>query len=228
MSVADLALAWGNGVHELEIAEHDCAGCERAGGIPFADTLARFNRLAQSRGARGLRVKPAPRPRKGWLARLAGDSAHDPSRRAILRGRAGHDGDERTVALEVFLTRSRAPSDPLFPFAPVIDADRCTGCDACIRGCPKGALRVVSGEPPAYEIAAQACTGCGLCLALCDADAISVVKYERPGAPVPLRVFRCRSCKVMSHRPENADDRAVELCNICAEREYSRPDNLVL
>ena len=228
LSIADLALAWSNGVRKIEIAEHDCAGCARSGGVSFADTLARFNRLALSRGAPILRVKQGPRPRKGWLARLAGDGAPDPARRAILRGCADRGDDDRTVALADFLTHARDGYEPLFPFAPAIDPVRCTGCDACIRGCPKDALRVRSGEPQTYEIVAQACTGCGWCVALCDADAISVATDGPAGAPVPLRVFFCRSCRKMTHSPETAGDGPQDLCNICAEREYSRPDNLVL
>ncbi|MFC6689650.1 ferredoxin family protein [Jhaorihella thermophila] len=228
LSIADLALAWAGGVREIEIAEHDCADCDRAGARPFADTLARFNRLAQSRGAASLCAKRVPRPRKSWWQRLAGDGAPDPARRAILRGRPGRGEDDRAAALEEFLALERGSSGPLFPYAPTIDPARCTGCDACVRGCPNGAFQIVAGERPAYVVAAKACTGCGLCVALCDDDAISVTIDGRVGPPVALEAFRCQSCKTMTHRPENSGDDHAELCYICAERQYPRPDNLVL
>lgn len=227
ISMADLAWARAQGIRAIEVSEHDCANCARSGGVPLTDTLSRFNELLQDRAIAPLALTRKPQVKKGWFAKLAGAQAPDPSRRAILRGRPGRGGDSRMDALQEILAAAPEAARR-FPFAPSISADLCTGCDACLRGCPTGALRIIATDPPAYEVAAEKCTGCGWCVALCDDDAISVRLDAVAGSRVPLRVFRCRSCKVLVHRPETDGHAREELCNICAKQEYSRPDNLVL
>ena len=53
-----------------------------------------------------------------------------------------------------------------------IDAERCTGCGACIEVCPAGAIALVDGRA---HMAEETCTGCGVCLEVCPEDAIHPV-----------------------------------------------------
>lgn len=69
---------------------------------------------------------------------------------------------------------------------PVVHADAClldktplAGCEACVRACPTGALRL---EPEGLALVAELCTGCGACGAVCPARAITVGRC----VPVPL------------------------------------------
>lgn len=231
ISLADLAAVYARGIHTIEVVEHDCAACPRAGGIALANTLARFNGFVQERALPAMTLAYKPKPKPGWLARLAGaqTSGYDPSRRAALRG-GGTKSDKRRDALRSLLAAGPETRARRFPFAPAISPDLCTGCDACARACPAGALRIATACDGGvrYEIAAEACSGCGWCVALCEADAISIGLDAPAGSPVPLEEFRCRICKVPVHRPRSGDPREEGLCNVCAKKEYFRPDNLVL
>jgi len=228
VSLADLAAAAQAGIREIEVTDFDCAGCDRAGAPPLADTLARFNGFARERGMRPLRMTRKAPGKAGLLARLIGGVDADPDRRSLLHGRGASSTADRIAALQLFLRDAGLNAAARFPFAPAIDADRCTGCDACIRACPRGALSITAGAPAAYAIAADLCTGCGLCLAVCEADAITVGVDTAAGCLVPLYAFTCGSCKTPSHRPATGADHEKELCQICAGRKHRRPDNLVL
>jgi NADH-quinone oxidoreductase subunit F len=53
-----------------------------------------------------------------------------------------------------------------------IDGDRCTGCGACARQCPAGAI---SGEKKKiHRIAQEHCTRCGICKSACHFQAVTV------------------------------------------------------
>ena len=54
----------------------------------------------------------------------------------------------------------------------VIDEDKCTGCGACLRACPHGAVTGEKKEP--HTIDPEACAKCGICRDGCKFDAVLI------------------------------------------------------
>jgi ferredoxin len=54
-----------------------------------------------------------------------------------------------------------------------IDHERCTGCGACVKVCPTGAIRLTKGETGSHaEIDEERCQECEACVAACPEEAI--------------------------------------------------------
>ena len=70
----------------------------------------------------------------------------------------------------------------------IVLADRCTGCDICVRVCPTNVFDAVAGGPPV--IARQSdCQTCFMCELHCPVDALYVdPDCENPAAPNPARI----------------------------------------
>ncbi len=54
----------------------------------------------------------------------------------------------------------------------VIDEDKCTGCGACLRACPHGAVTGEKKQP--HTIDPELCTKCGICRDACTFEAVTV------------------------------------------------------
>lgn len=50
----------------------------------------------------------------------------------------------------------------------------CVACGSCLKVCPKGAIRVVSGV--IARVDKEICIGCGKCARTCPADVITMVE----------------------------------------------------
>jgi Na+-translocating ferredoxin:NAD+ oxidoreductase subunit B len=102
--------------------------------------------------------------------------------------------------------RKRAPRKKLPQELAVIDADRCTGCQACLEICPGDCIVLVPSPPQGQrraslcEIDGDRCVGCRLCLRIpgrkgdpyqlrvCPWEAISMVRVS----PAPEAVAELR------------------------------------
>ncbi|MDI9589765.1 MAG: 4Fe-4S binding protein [Acidobacteriota bacterium] len=54
---------------------------------------------------------------------------------------------------------------------PIIDADACIACGACVDACPVGVLEV---EEVAVAVNEDDCIGCGACVDACPVGAIEI------------------------------------------------------
>ena len=67
----------------------------------------------------------------------------------------------------------------------LINADTCTGCEACIPTCPFGALSIKEG----IAVVDEKCTFCGACVEVCPVSAITLEKEEKVAA-VDLSAYK--------------------------------------
>jgi electron transport complex protein RnfB len=76
------------------------------------------------------------------------------------------------------------PRKKFFKEIAVINADNCTGCDACVEVCPVDCIYKVPGpELPTLgtfaEVDVERCIGCQLCAKWCPWDAIDMTPTEK-------------------------------------------------
>jgi NAD-dependent dihydropyrimidine dehydrogenase PreA subunit len=196
------------GVRHLLLSQGDCDACPRGGRQRLDGRLAQVAAVLASRGMaplRASRLAPA-----AWLA-AARQAPKDGGRRRFLGFRptaVAHVGAAATLPASARLPKAPAAR---YPWAPRIDATRCTGCDACARICPNGAILATER---AYLTDPAACSGCGLCRDVCDQAAVVPERLARAAASVAYRVARCRCCgaeyKLLGAEVPDA------LCRICA------------
>lgn len=66
----------------------------------------------------------------------------------------------------------------LEPIVALVDADKCSWCDACTNACPFSCIEMteVNGKKIA-SINNATCKGCGMCLPVCPTDALELISY---------------------------------------------------
>lgn len=223
-------------VTRLLVATGDCDECPRGRVTRLGERVLGMNRLLASRGLPSLQMERLRAD--SWLAtrdRLKPEAGPSLDRRSFLR-RGLRLGLERAVERlglaeaerQAIRAPSRflalAPSSGLAPVGPRIDPARCTGCDACVRLCPQGALLLdTAGPEPCYRLVPDDCTGCGLCVDVC-ADAAITLQPWASAAPTQLALEqgKCRDCGVSFHRPAAGDGGDHARCPVCERTRHRR------
>jgi NAD-dependent dihydropyrimidine dehydrogenase PreA subunit len=55
---------------------------------------------------------------------------------------------------------------------PVVDKNKCEGCEECVNNCPVGVFQIVEGKADPYQ--AEACEGCETCVSVCTTGAVTL------------------------------------------------------
>lgn len=127
-----------------------------------------------------------------------------------------------TDSISVQDEKLRAPGELMpmqregvLPWIIQLDAERCTGCHACARLCPQGAIEQDESEIRAYRLRHHLCTGCGLCRDVCESNAVSPQAWGTAEVDaVSLRMHRCTACGLSFEMP--AVRSSVSLCWVCS------------
>jgi NAD-dependent dihydropyrimidine dehydrogenase PreA subunit len=144
----------------------------------------------------------APRAVRALLRAAGVDAAT--AARVEVADRVALAAEELAAAVDRFLAaagtpptappgaRSELPApDPAgwTPWFPVLDAERCTGCNQCAEFCLFGVYEAgADGAPPRVAAPRRCKTGCPACARLCPAGAVLFPKHESPsirGAAAP-------------------------------------------
>lgn len=124
---------------------------------------------------------------------------------SAIRAAAHFVPARRKLAERLFERLDALPEESLLPplfgvAAMVPGAVHCTGCEACARVCPTGALKVAEAESEWLLLfRAGQCVGCGVCIEACGADALVLQHRWQPDDKEPvvlheLRRYRCQGC----------------------------------
>lgn len=216
----DLTQLANGGTSRLHLARGQCESCAHRAVTTVDAQVGAVNLMQAARAMAPITlVEETPQSWRGQVNAASTQGRKlDNGRRALFSG----------------LLRQQQParSEPaavanLARFAPDIDAGTCTGCDACVRICPHGAIALSSDERgPAYMITPQVCTGCGLCIDLCVSDAVKIVPFAETKTPrVALVERRCTRCGVPFHEPmrEGVQTGGHQRCRICkGQRQAAR------
>lgn len=58
------------------------------------------------------------------------------------------------------------------PFEPIVDQNKCKGCEECLEVCTTGVFEIRDGKY--LSLSPEKCTGCESCLEVCKEGAITV------------------------------------------------------
>ena len=89
----------------------------------------------------------------------------------------------------------------------VVDRDKCTSCELCVKVCPYGAITASREQKIPAEIIEAKCAGCGSCAAECAFDAISIRHFD-DGEYL---------AQIEAAMAENSQDKVITFaCNWCS------------
>lgn len=119
---------------------------------------------------------------------------------------------------------SKTDHSTRWPYQPIIDEQRCNGCDTCVRLCPHQAvqLQAIDGDSR-YRLVAKQCTGCGICIDVCEQKAIHVMEWAcQEREMLELKRFKCASCGNAVHVPIKSGENNGRYCRICAGSNHQK------
>lgn len=225
IGLGDLLRAYRAGHQVWLLAHGDCAACPRGQGETLFARVAHLNTALRQRGRRPILTREVSAA--SWAALVMDPEATGAqARRAFLRSLTRRPATLLTGAATVEESgQCEAPGeylpdgeDALMPWVVHLDAERCVGCHACARVCPRGAIEH-DVAASVYRLRHRACTGCGLCRDVCAHRAVSLCAWAEPAQwHLPMVERRCARCGVAHTVPVAAAGKH-EQCWVCAAKQ---------
>jgi len=231
------------GVQKLVMATADCDQCERGGKNRLSDRVASLNAALQKTHCAGIKLSCLPLD--AWQ-RLLTDETVSPAglrvdRRNFFRTLASarleygmKQADLFKLGDAPFVPPGQLIPNPtpqtLWPYLPIMDIERCNGCDACVKLCPHGAIVLDKTDSGAcYRLDPMRCSGCSICVDVCERAATSVRQWEmQEQHEIGLKGSRCTACGVLFHIPADHTQAEKLLCRICSENNHYKNLHQVL
>lgn len=238
LGLRQLLLLYNAGIEYLLVATAECVNCPRNPRNSIHQRLQQLNILLNQRNKPPMKI--LQRSNQVWMRIFRTDElitrGTQLSRRKFLSG----GGD--------LLHRQLIASDPLnlpecrtippgqllpttenkevhWPWAPMLDENKCNGCDACTKLCPTDSLQVVRDEEDlvtGYQLIPENCIGCGICVVVCDMHAISIHSWAvSTAATIDLLEKRCTDCGSVFHLPNVKQLTKTSSCRICSEHRHN-------
>lgn len=221
IGLVELMRSWQRGQRAWLVMRGDCDHCERGQAERLDARIASLNAALVERRQAPILLRDLSA--SAWARLLDAPQAHSVEARRGFFGALGKRPVNALIKDSIVAPDDKPqapgewmpmPREGVLPWQVRLDATRCTGCHACARVCPQGAIAQDEGEAPAYRLLHQFCTGCGLCSDVCESSAVSPQPWSKAQADdVALQTHRCTACGVDFEMPVARG--SVPLCWVC-------------
>ncbi|HIP94519.1 MAG TPA: hypothetical protein EYH20_04175 [Leucothrix sp.] len=254
VSANELLNLYHDGIRQIVVSKADCNTCSRGKNEHLYERVNKLNKMLRHSHLAPLHYNEIPADQWYQLWKTPEKSAPGPemSRRLFFQsaikqtvGMVLHhstldSAQTEFVPLAKILKSEEGcgrieGEDALYSAVPIINAEKCNGCDTCFRACPHGALLFKLEDAKArYEIDASACSACNICTDLCEQGAISISQWSmqtQETRVICLNIKQCHSCGTVFHYPRvngtdagNKKSNALprQHCNICEKVNHQK------
>jgi len=265
VSAHELLKLYHDGIHQIVVAKADCSACARGNSEHLSERVLKIDKMLRHSHLAPLHYNEITANQ--WLRLWKSPEQHAPgpemSRRMFFRSAikqsvevvfhqttldsAQSEFKPLAKIIEDDFVKKGGDGQALYPAVPVINPEKCNGCDSCFRVCPHGALRFKIEEANNdeahkvyYEIKPSLCSSCNICIDICEQDAITLNLWSEQSLAsrvINLKVEKCHSCGTVFHYPNvagatnTAENRTEEIiintvprqyCNICEKVNHQK------
>lgn len=239
-----------DGIHQIVVSKSNCGTCSRGKNEHLDERVNKINLMLRHAHLAPLHYKELPAGQWHKLWKTPEKSAPGPemSRRMFFSSAIKQTVDmvlhhstldstqnefkPLAKIIEGIINEGVKDEEAVYPAVPVINPEKCNGCDTCFRVCPHGALLFkIENSQARYEIEPQACTACHICTDLCEQNAISIMQWSTQtlaSRVIALIMEKCDSCGIAFHYLNVNQVDGVnkmfprQLCNICEKVNHQK------